>query len=123
MNSYVTQIIETGQKLSGTGFNIKDEWVASLLLAELTENYSPMVMAIEHCGIALTANAIKSKNLKQILSNKFSVKDLGEVKQCLGMNVTFNEDTELVTLSQENDIDQLLNKFHLGAWKIVDTPM
>lgn len=27
MTSYVTQIVETSQKLSGTGFNINDEWV------------------------------------------------------------------------------------------------
>lgn len=63
MTSYVTQIIETSQKLSGTGFNINDEWVASLLLAGLTEKYSPMIMAIEHCGIPLTADAIKTKLL------------------------------------------------------------
>lgn len=63
MTSYVTQIIETSQKLSGTGFNINDEWVASLLLAGLTEKYSPMIMAIEHCGIPLTSDAIKTKLL------------------------------------------------------------
>ncbi|GBP51859.1 Retrovirus-related Pol polyprotein from transposon TNT 1-94 [Eumeta japonica] len=63
MTSYVTQIIETSQKLSGTGFKINDEWVASLLLAGLTEKYSPMIMAIEHCGIPLTADAIKTKLL------------------------------------------------------------
>lgn len=63
MTSYVTQIIETSQKLCGTGFNINDEWVASLLLAGLTEKYSPMIMAIEHCGIPLTADAIKTKLL------------------------------------------------------------
>lgn len=63
MTSYVTQIIETGQKLCGTGFAINDEWVGSLLLAGLPEKFSPMIMAIEHSGIQVTADAIKSKLL------------------------------------------------------------
>ncbi|CAH2109147.1 unnamed protein product [Euphydryas editha] len=58
MTSYVTQIIETSQKLNGTGFNINDEWVGCLLLAGLSEKYSPM---IEHSGIKITADAIKTK--------------------------------------------------------------
>lgn len=63
MNSYVTQLVETGQKLAGTGFNINDEWIGSLLLAGLTENFSPMIMAIEHSGMTITTDAIKSKLL------------------------------------------------------------
>lgn len=63
MNSYVTQLVETGQKLAGTGFNINDEWIGSLLLAGLTENFSPMIMAIEHSGMKITTDAIKSKLL------------------------------------------------------------
>lgn len=61
MTSYVTQLVETGQKLSGTGFQISDEWIGCLLLAGLTEKYAPMIMAIEHSGIAITTDAIKSK--------------------------------------------------------------
>ncbi|GBP42186.1 Retrovirus-related Pol polyprotein from transposon TNT 1-94 [Eumeta japonica] len=61
MTSYVTQLVETGQKLSGTGFQINDEWIGCLLLAGLTEKYAPMIMAIEHSGIAITTDAIKSK--------------------------------------------------------------
>lgn len=61
MTSYVTQIIETSQKLNGSGFNINDEWIGSLLLAGLSEKYSPMIMAIEHSGINITADAIKTK--------------------------------------------------------------
>lgn len=31
MTSYVTQIVETSQRLSGTGFIINDDWIGSLL--------------------------------------------------------------------------------------------
>ncbi|CAF4944212.1 unnamed protein product [Pieris macdunnoughi] len=59
--AYVTQIVETGQKLSGTGFKISDEWIGCLLLAGLTEKFMPMIMAIEHSGIQITTDAIRTK--------------------------------------------------------------
>lgn len=61
MTSYVTQVVETSQRLKGTGFTITEEWVGSLLLAGLPEKYSPMIMAIEHSGMQITTDAIKSK--------------------------------------------------------------
>lgn len=35
MTSYVSQVVETAHKLKGTGFEITDEWIGSLLLAGL----------------------------------------------------------------------------------------
>lgn len=63
MTSYVTQIIDTSQKLSGTGFEINDQWTGSLLLAGLPDRFAPMIMAIEHSGISITADSIKTKLL------------------------------------------------------------
>lgn len=61
MTAYVTQVVETAQRLKGTGFTITDEWLGSLLLAGLPDKFSPMIMAIEHSGIKITTDAIKSK--------------------------------------------------------------
>lgn len=61
MTSYVTQIVEAGQKLQGTGFGINDEWIGSIMLAGLTEKYMPMIMAIENSGVVITTDAIKGK--------------------------------------------------------------
>lgn len=63
MGIYVNQIVETAQKLRGTGFKIDEEWIGSLLLAGLPEKFSPMIMAIEHSGIDITADSIKTKLL------------------------------------------------------------
>ncbi|CAH2104034.1 unnamed protein product [Euphydryas editha] len=63
MTSYVNQLVETAQKLKGTGFEIQDEWIGSLLLAGLPEKFSPMIMAIEHSGIKISSDAIKTKLL------------------------------------------------------------
>lgn len=61
MAQYVTLIVETSQRLNNTGFLIDDKWIGSLLLAGLPDKFSPMIMAIEHSGIEITADAIKSK--------------------------------------------------------------
>ncbi|GBP56124.1 Retrovirus-related Pol polyprotein from transposon TNT 1-94 [Eumeta japonica] len=61
MTTYITQIIETAQKLAGTGFPVNDEWIGCLLLAGLPDKYFLMIMAIEHSGIAITADVIKTK--------------------------------------------------------------
>lgn len=71
MATYVTQMIETAQRLNGTGFTITDQWVGSLLLAGLSERYSPMVMALEHSGILITADVIKSKLLDMEVTSDF----------------------------------------------------
>lgn len=63
MESYINQIIETSQKLRRTGFKIDEEWIGSLLLAGLPEKYSPMIMAVEHSGLAITTDSIKTRLL------------------------------------------------------------
>lgn len=63
MESYINQIVETSQKLRRTGFKIDEEWVGSLLLAGLPEKYAPMIMAVEHSGINITTDSIKTKLL------------------------------------------------------------
>ncbi|KAG5874330.1 hypothetical protein JTB14_018885 [Gonioctena quinquepunctata] len=63
MECYITQLVETAQKLKGTGFHIDDSWIGSLSLAGLPEKYAPMIMAIDHSGIQLTVDTIKTKLL------------------------------------------------------------
>lgn len=75
MTSYVTQLVETAQKLKRTGFEINDEWIGSLLLAGLPEKFNPMIMAIEHSGMSISADAIKSKLLD--MSTEFEAQSYG----------------------------------------------
>lgn len=75
MTSYVNQLVETAQRLKGTGFEINDEWIGSLLLAGLPERFSPMIMAIEHSGLKISADSIKTKLLD--MSSDFEVRSDG----------------------------------------------
>lgn len=70
MTSYVSQLMETAQKLQGTGFEINDQWIGSLILAGLPENFEPMIMAIEHSGLNISADAIKTKLLDMSIEVK-----------------------------------------------------
>ena len=63
MESYVNQVVDTSQKLRRTGFNIDENWIGSLLLAGLPEKFAPMIMAVEHSGIDITTDSIKTKLL------------------------------------------------------------
>lgn len=63
MELYINQVVETSQKLRRTGFKIDEEWIGSLLLAGLPEKYAPMIMAVEHSGIKITTDSIKTKLL------------------------------------------------------------
>lgn len=52
MEEYINQIIKTSQNLGRTGLKLDSLLVGSLILAGLTDRFSPMVMALEHSGIS-----------------------------------------------------------------------
>lgn len=70
IEEYVNQIITTAHKLKEAGMNIDDEWIGTLLLAGLGDEYKPMVMAIESSGIKISSDQIKSKLLQEVNSEK-----------------------------------------------------
>ncbi|XP_055642358.1 uncharacterized protein LOC129779112 [Toxorhynchites rutilus septentrionalis] len=70
VNRYVTEIISTAHSLRGVGFDISEEWVGSLLLAGLPEEYKPMIMALENSGTPITGDSIKTKLLQEVQFSK-----------------------------------------------------
>lgn len=48
MQEYADQIINTSNKLNGIGFPISDGWIRAILLAGLTDEYKPFIMAIHN---------------------------------------------------------------------------
>lgn len=65
----------------------------------------------------------ETNRLKYVLSSNFKIKDLGEIKKCLGVNVKVNKSEKTISISQEDYIDQLLLKFNMSLCKTVQTPM
>lgn len=66
IEEYVNQIVTTAHKLNGIGLKISEEWIGTLLLAGLPEEYSPMIMGIESSGVSITGDSIKTKLLQEI---------------------------------------------------------
>ncbi|KAK9709870.1 Zinc knuckle [Popillia japonica] len=64
--SYVSQIIDTANKLNGIGFTVSEEWLGVILLTGLTDNFESMIMSLENCGLAITGDTIKTKLLDTI---------------------------------------------------------
>lgn len=61
--------------------------------------------------------------IKEKLKEQFSMKDLGEVKQCIGLNVTRDRDGGKLMIDQEKYINEILNKFGMEECKPVKTPI
>ena len=61
--------------------------------------------------------------LKKQWSNKFEVKDLGELKRILGMDVKRDREKGLLTISKESYAIKLLEKFNISGCKTVSTPL
>lgn len=69
IEEYVNQIINTAHKLRGVGMNIDDEWIGTLLLAGLGDEYRPMIMGLESSGIKISADEVKMKLLQDVKVN------------------------------------------------------
>lgn len=66
MDAYVSEIMSATQKMTDLGFVVSDEWLAVFLLCGLTEEYQPMIMALEGMDKALSNDVIKTKLLQEI---------------------------------------------------------
>ena len=63
------------------------------------------------------------KQVKQCLSKKVDIKDLGKLHHFLGLTVTLDEDQGCAYIAQLSYTRNLLEKFELQDWKPVSTPV
>lgn len=66
VEDYVDELVTTSQNLSEIGFEVNDQWLASLLLKGLPEYYNPMIMGLQASGIELTTDTVKAKILQDV---------------------------------------------------------
>ena len=73
----------------------------------------------------LIASVNKShiQELKMLLGKEFEMKDLGEAKKILGMEITRDRVAGVLTLSQEGYVKKVLRSFQMDQSKPVATPM
>lgn len=61
--------------------------------------------------------------LKESLQRVFSIKDLGPVKRCLGIDVIRDRGKGIIKLSQANYVEDILRRFNMEDCKEIFTPM
>lgn len=65
----------------------------------------------------------KIEKIKNLLTKQFKMKDLGQVKAYLGINIEYNHKENVMSLSQENYIDSLASKYKIVNSTLYSTPM
>lgn len=63
MQAYIDTIVDCSNRLNGIGLTMDDQWIAAILLAGLTENYKPLIMALEATTTELKSDLIIAKLL------------------------------------------------------------
>lgn len=88
------------------------------------KNNSFLIIGVYVDDFLLISNdKIKKQSLKAELEKHFKIKDLGPVKQILGINVTKDEKTGEIKLDQKHYIESIMKRFNMEECKPVATPM
>lgn len=68
------QILTTAHKLKNSKFDINDEWIGTILLAGLPDEYRPMIMAIESSKSTVSSDFVKTKLLQDAVNSNVGEK-------------------------------------------------
>ena len=74
-------------------------------------------------GSPAGSNMDHIKGLKHLLAHAFSMKDLGEAKKILGLNIFIDRKNRTLTLSQADYVEKVLRHFSMENDKVVSTPL
>ncbi|KAG9444920.1 hypothetical protein H6P81_016260 [Aristolochia fimbriata] len=85
-------------------------------------DYIILTLYVDDMLVAGT-NMKKIDDLKKRLANQFSMKDLGEAKQLLGMQLTRDKKKKKLWLSQEGYVKKVLERFNMHESKAVTTTL
>ena len=87
------------------------------------QNESDLIILLVYVDdiIVTRSNHVKIEQLIYNLGNTFALKDLGKLNFFLGIEITRNEET--LVLSQTKDLKELLTKFDMKNYNGLDTPL
>ena len=68
-------------------------------------------------------NVSRMDKLKKQLSKSFSMKDLGPTKKILGIRIKKDRASKKLHMSQEQNIEKVLERFNMSKTKVVSSPL
>lgn len=66
VEEYVNKLKSTAHKFRNIGFEVGDEWLGTLMLAGLPDNYKPMIMGLESPSIKISSDFVRTKLLQEV---------------------------------------------------------
>ena len=92
------------------------------LKKESTGNYIYLLLYVD--DMLIVSNDVEAiKRLKQVLSSEFEMKDLGEAKRILGMDIVRDRTKGIIHLNQGSYVEKVLKRFNMFNAKPVSTPI
>ena len=83
-----------------------------------------MMIALYVDDLLLAAKTMRQvSRLKKMLSDRFEMKDLGEAKVCLGLEITRDRKAKKLFLTQESYMQKIVEKFGMSDCKPFATPI
>lgn len=99
------------------------EFDSCVYLKDLNEGEVVYLLLYVDDILIASRNRQHIKELKILLSSEFEMKDLGEAKKILGMEIHRDRVKGVLTISQEGYILKVLGNFGMELTKSVGTPM
>ena len=85
---------------------------------------SYIILLLYVADMLIVGSSIKEiNNLKKQLSKYFAMKDLGAIKQILGVRIIRDKTNGTLKLSQAKYVKKILNRFNMNEAKLVSTPL
>ena len=89
---------------------------------KIDNNFIILLLYVDDMLVA-GSNMQEIVNLKLKLSKQFEMKDMGAVKQILGMRIKRDTNSRTLLLSQDKYINKVLSRFNMQNAKVVSTPL
>lgn len=106
-----------------TSINFKKSTADPCLYTVKNGNYTVYLLIFVDDLLICSENEMEIKKIKFLLSQKFKMKDLGKIKEYLGITVDYDLKKGEMKLNQTKYIESLSKKYNLENSKLYNTPM
>lgn len=101
---------------------VKSKYESCVYIRKMHETIIIIALYVDDFLI-FSNNDTEKRKLKKALAQNFKIKDLGQVKNCLGLNFEINESINELKINQKHYILKLLEKFGMLEAKVAITPI
>lgn len=113
--------LKVEQVLTGLGYE-KSKYESCVYIKRIESTIVIVALYVDDF-LLFYNNSKEIVKLKSVLSENFKLKDLGEVRKCLGLNININKSKQELRVNQKHYILYLLEKFGMLDVKPISTPI